>query len=121
MRRNIQQRTALRIPNMALLVALIFLCGVYSNQAMGQQGGAPLTAAFDVINYSAEIEPDLTNNTLKGKESFRFIARADRLSEIEINCGELTIDNVLEHGAPLKFSTKDRKLHIALLRPARAN
>lgn len=100
-------------------LALIFLSGVYCNQTMGKQAGSTPAAEFDVIHYDAEIEPDLTNKTLKGRETIRFVARANRLAGIEIDCGELTIDTAFESGIPLQFSTKDRKLHIVFSGPSR--
>ena len=78
-------------------------------------------AAFDVIHYDAQVEPDITNKTIKGTELIQFLASKDHLDTIEIDCGDLTIDNVREGGTALRFVTKDRRLRISLTRPAKAN
>jgi aminopeptidase N len=79
------------------------------------------TASFDVIQYSAQIEPDIVNKTISGKVSVQFIASANNLSKIQLNAGNLEVDAVRENKTALKFEKKANLLNITLTRPAKLN
>ena len=101
----------------------VLLC-LATAAAAGAQGPTPVDtpgSSFDVIHYDAEVEPDITNKTIKGKERIRFRASKGHLDAIEIDCGELTIDTVSEDRTALTFVSKDRRLRISLARHAKAN
>jgi aminopeptidase N len=80
-----------------------------------------LSRAFDVIDYNLRLEPDIGNKSLTGKERIKFVSRTATLTQIEFNCGELTIDSVRENNIARKFVRADRKLIISFDRPARLN
>jgi aminopeptidase N len=72
---------------------------------------ASLAVQADVIHYSATLEPDIANKSVKGSVFIRVRTTSD---VVEFNCGDLTIDSVLENGKPLQFSVKDHKLKVSL-------
>jgi aminopeptidase N len=72
---------------------------------------AGLAVQADVIHYSATLEPDIANKSVKGSVFIRVRTTSD---VVEFNCGDLTIDSVLENGKPLQFSVKDHKLKVSL-------
>lgn len=78
------------------------------------------SAAFDVINYDAQIEPDIANKSVKGKVSVKFAALENNLSEIRLNAGILEIDAAREGKTALKFEKRESVLIVSLARPARA-
>lgn len=106
---------------MKRMILLVALLSFSPSSYRTAQAPKTSTALFDVIDYNLRLEPDITNKSLVGKESIKFVARTANLSEVELNCGELTIDSVKESGATRKFVRKDRKLTISLDRPAKLN
>ncbi len=78
-------------------------------------------ASFDVIEYAAEIEPDLANKSIKGKVTIRFRLLADGPREIHLNAGVLEIDEVKEGKRSLRYEKKGELLTISLDRAARKN
>ena len=99
------------IRNISLL--LTFLLMVEAVQAQ--------TASFDVISYDAQIEPDISSKTIKGKVTLYFNSLANDLTQIQLNSGNLEIDAVREGKTDLKFEKKDNLLIIALAHRARLN
>ena len=79
------------------------------------------TASFDVLNYEAQIEPDISQKSVKGKVSINFSALQNNLREIQLNAGALEIDAAREGKTGLKFEKKDNLLKITLARPAKLN
>jgi aminopeptidase N len=65
----------------------------------------------DVLDYSATIEPDIANKSVKGSVFIRVIPASN---VVEFNCGDLTIDSVTENNTPLQFSVNDHKLRVSL-------
>jgi aminopeptidase N len=68
-------------------------------------------AHADVLHYTATLEPDIANKTVKGTVIIRVRTASD---VVEFNCGDLTIDSVTENGRPLEFSVQDHKLRVSL-------
>ena len=68
-------------------------------------------AAPDVLHYSATVEPDIQNKSIKGSVIIRFVTTSN---VVEFDCGELTIDSVLATGKPVEFSVANRKLTVTL-------
>jgi len=114
----------LRGPRSLACAALLLLVSPFANTSSATNGTGPtvdaVIAVFDVIHYEAEIEPDIANKSIKGKERIRFLAGKDNLAAIDLDCGELTIDTVFEQGSALRFVVKDRRLLISLARPAKS-
>jgi aminopeptidase N len=71
------------------------------------------TARADVIHYSATLEPDITNKSVKGSVVIRLRTTSNM---VEFNCGDLTIDSVVENGKALQFSVNDHKVKLSLAR-----
>lgn len=90
-----------------LLALLFFRAGAF---------GAP----FDVLHYDAEIEPDLTEQTIRGVVSIRFLSRVSNLTEIALDAQELQVEDVSEQGVALKFEVKEGRIIIRLAASARA-
>src|SRR5207248_285719 len=103
-------------PLRPLLFPLLLCIRLFSIEVCGQERTTP-PAAFDVIHYDAQIEPDITNKTITGKVLIRLITRTDNLAAIEFDCGELTIDAVHEKGRAQKFVRQESHLRILLSRP----
>ena len=77
-------------------------------------------SVFDVLHYDAQVEPDIANESITGKVLIQLVSTVAQLKAVELDCGELTIDSVRENGAPQKFARNGQRLHILLLRPAKA-
>ena len=75
--------------------------------------------SFDVLHYDLQLEPDIDLKSVKGKVSIKLISLTTSLTEIELNCGDLTIDSVVEKGIAQKFVRGDRTVKISLTRPAK--
>ena len=80
------------------LCLVVLLCASFSIKA-------------DVIHYSATLEPDIANKSVKGSVLIRVRTTSNVL---EFNCGDLTIDSVLENGKPVQFSVNDHRLTASL-------
>ena len=99
-----------RIFSQVLCLAII---AFFMGQAKAQTG------SFDVIDYDARIEPDMTSKSVKGKVSIRFSSLKNNLSEIHLSAGVLEIDAAREGKTALKFEKRERVLIISLPRPAK--
>lgn len=97
------------------VIFLLLLNVLFASEVKAQ------TALFDVINYSAEIEPNIADKSVKGKVSVYFNSLADELKEIKLNAGVLEIDSVKDGKSVLQFERKDNLLIIQLLYPAKIN
>ena len=76
---------------------------------------------FDVTHYNARIEPNMSDQTIKGTVVLDLVVTATNQSSIELDSGDLTIDAVKEGGAPLDFAARERQLTIRWPRPAQVN
>lgn len=75
--------------------------------------------AFRVTHYDALLEPDIANKAIKGTLLLQLKARSAGANEIELDCGELTVDSVREGKHALKYSQSDHRLRVSLSRPAK--
>jgi aminopeptidase N len=82
-----------------LCLVLVLLLGVVAH------------ASTDVVDYSATLEPDITNKSVKGSVLIRVLMTSN---EVVFDCGDLTIDSVVESGKVVGFSVNDHKLKISL-------
>src|SRR5215213_2445877 len=69
---------------------------------------------IDVVHYSATVEPDIPNKSVKGTVLIRFLLKSNNLTYAEFDCGELAIDSVRLAGAPLQYEVKARRLKVSL-------
>jgi aminopeptidase N len=102
-------------------ILLLFISSFFVVGVKAQSQVSLATASFDVINYTAEIEPDIPNKAVKGKVSLQFISLVNNLREIQLNAGVLEINAVRENKIPLKFERKDSILIVSFRRPAKLN
>src|ERR1700752_4446329 len=65
----------------------------------------------DVLRYSATVEPDIANKSVRGSVVIRVVTTSN---VVVLDCGDLTIDSVTEKGTPLQFSVNDHKLRVSL-------
>jgi aminopeptidase N len=68
-------------------------------------------AASDVLDYSATLEPDIANKSVKGSVLIRVLTDSQ---EVVFDCGDLIVDSVTENGKPLRFSVSEHKLRVSL-------
>jgi aminopeptidase N len=73
---------------------------------------------FDVLHYRADIQPDIANKTLTGKQTIQLLIKKAGLDKINLDADGLTIAHVFYAGKKLNFSTSEKKLHIQLPKPA---
>jgi aminopeptidase N len=98
---------------------LCLLCvGALASNSKAQAAAQP---AFDVLHYDAQVEPDIAKKMVEGKVRILFVSRADGLTAVGFDCGDLTISAVRENGEGLKFTRDGGRLNVALSRPAKAN
>ncbi|MBS1792316.1 MAG: M1 family metallopeptidase [Acidobacteria bacterium] len=83
--------------------------------------GAAQNAAFDVTAYDAEIRPELTSRSVRGKVAVAFRALTENPAEITLNAGALEIERVGSGGDELAFEKSGALLKIRLARPLRKN
>jgi aminopeptidase N len=74
--------------------------------------------SFDVLKYSAEIQPNMADKTLNGHEAIQIKILNAGLKNIQFDIDGLNIASVSEHGKALNFSTQEKKLQIQLPRVA---
>ena len=55
---------------------------------------------FDVTHYNARIEPNMSDQTIKGTVVLDLVVTAQNQSSIELDSGDLTVDAVKEAGRP---------------------
>src|SRR5262245_28530996 len=67
---------------------------------------------IDVLHYTATLEPDIANKSIKGTVLIKF--RTNDLKSAEFNCGDLTIDSVRLAGKTLQFTVMDHRLKVSL-------
>jgi len=71
---------------------------------------------FDVLHYTATVEPNIPAMTVAGHASIRLRLVA-RLDSIELDRGELTIDAVREGSTRLQFEQLPRRVRVRLPSP----
>lgn len=72
---------------------------------------ASVVSRADVLHYTATLEPDIANKSIKGSVLIRIRTTSN---VVELNCGVLTIDSVTENGKPVQFAVNDHKLRVSL-------
>lgn len=66
----------------------------------------------DVLHYDITIEPDIQSKTFKGSVAIRFRSSQEKLTTIDFDCGNLSIDSVKQSGTSRKFSINAHRLKI---------
>ncbi len=94
---------------------LLWCAGPFISQAE-----ATAQRPFDVLHYEARVEPDITQKTVAGEVRITLVSRTEKLTAVELDCGELTIKAVRDIGEDLQFTRSGGRLTINLSRPAKA-
>jgi aminopeptidase N len=72
----------------------------------------PSSPSFDVTRYSASVEPDIEEKTIRAHETIAFTSLDDDLREVVFDCGELTVDSVLDRTRAVHFEQHDHRLYV---------
>ena len=82
---------------------------IVNSQLYGQS--ANQLAETDVLHYSVDIEPDISQKTIHGRVTiaFNIVSTGKKVS---FDCGDLVIEKVQIHGKGIPFSVKDNKLSL---------
>ncbi len=100
-------------------ILLLFTTFFFVINVKAQSETSTALASFDVINYTAQIEPDIPKREVKGKVSLQFISLVNNLRELQLNAGVMEIDSVRENKTALNFEKKDSILIVSFRRPAK--
>jgi aminopeptidase N len=103
-----RQARALRV----LLLALALPC------SPAWAGPVATPNAMDVAHYTVRLEPDLAHATVQGRVEISLVMTEPGARAIQLDAGELTVDDVRERGARLAFAKIDQHLQVTLPRPA---
>ena len=76
--------------------------------------GATNAKDIDVVNYSVTLEPDIADKSVKGTVVIQFLITSTNLTQVEFDCGDLTIDSVRLAGAPVQADVVNRRLKVSL-------
>ena len=101
-------------------VLLLLLFGYSTLTTVAQSTSPGPIVFFAATHYDAWVEVDIANKSIKGKVLVRLEARTNQRANVELDCGDLTIDTVREGARDLKYSQSDHRLHISLSRPTKA-
>ena len=72
-------------------ILLLFITSFFVVGAEAQSQTPSASVLFDVINYTAQIEPDIPKRAVKGKVSVQFISVVNNLREIQLNAGCISL------------------------------
>jgi aminopeptidase N len=103
------------------LLAIGLFAGFLASERGAQAAPEPARRPFDVTHYSARVEPNISDKTIKGLVILRLVVTAENQSTIELDSGDLTIDAVKERQSRVDFESRDRRLIIRWPRPAKMN
>jgi aminopeptidase N len=67
---------------------------------------------FKIEHYDTWLEVDITTKSIKGKVQLNLERR--HAGDLELDCGDLTVDSVHEGARLLKYSQSDHRLHITM-------
>jgi aminopeptidase N len=77
--------------------------------------------AFDVLEYVADVRPDIEARSVSGSVSLRVRFVSDGVTTIDLDRGELAIDEVRAGGKRLEFELLPRRLRVHLAKPGQRN
>jgi aminopeptidase N len=97
-----------------LLIASVVLFALASRANAADSASSD--RGFDVLHYTATVEPNIAAMTVAGRASIRLRLLAN-VDTIEFDRGELTIDAVHEGPTTLRFEPLPRRVRVRLPRP----
>jgi aminopeptidase N len=99
------------MPEKRWLCLAMIVVGILISRPVVHGSTSLPAGALDVLHYSATLEPDIADKSVKGTVRIRFSTESQ---QAEFNCGDLAIDSVRLAGAALKFSVTDHHLRVPL-------
>ncbi len=96
----------------SVFFAVLLLVAV-ETPALAQAGGR----GIDVVGYVATIRPDMQARSVSGSVDIHLRVVADSLTAIDLDRGELAIEDVRHDGKGLDFELLPRRLRVHLGRP----
>lgn len=69
---------------------------------------------FNVLHYTARLDPDLPGRTLRGSEKISLVPTVAGVRDVTFDAGSLVIDGVRQHGKKLPFEKVGKRLVIRL-------
>lgn len=87
----------------------------------GHTQQSPNQRDFDVLHYTARIDPNLSAKTLRGSETVSLVLLNASIRNIGFDAGSLIIDAVRLHGKKLSFDKVGKQLNIQLTGTYAAN
>lgn len=95
-----------------LSLALLLACLPWARTACASEPASPRD--FDVLHYTARLDPDLPGKTLRGSEKISLVPTAAGIRGIAFDAGSLVIDSVRRQGKTLSFEKVGTRLNIRL-------
>ena len=90
------------------LLLFVFLLG----SALVSFAQAP--RAFKISHYDLVLEPDIANKSVKGSVTIDLLTSSFTPGLFQLDCGELTVDSVVEGKQTLTFTQTNHRLGIAM-------
>jgi aminopeptidase N len=79
----------------------------------------PVDRGFDVISYTAIVQPNIADRSVSGSVRIRFRVLSEGLRTVEFDRGELNVDRVSTDTGALDFEQTPRHVHIQLHAPSK--
>lgn len=98
---------------------LVLCCLVWARTGHTQASAAQQD--FRVLHYTARLDPNLAEKTLRGNETIRVVLLNADARNITFDAGDLIIDAVSRNGRKLPFKKVGKQLHIQLTGTRTAN
>lgn len=96
----------------ALSLALLLIC--LSWVRPGHAAELAAHGGFEVLHYTARLDPDLSAKTLRGSEKISLVVTTAGVRNIAFDAGGLVIDEVRRRGQELSFEKVGTRLDIQL-------
>lgn len=91
---------------------LVLLCLVWTRTGYTQEP-SPLQD-FGVLHYTARLDPDLSEKTLRGSETIRLVLLKADVRNLTFDAGDLVVDAVHQNGRKSSFEKVGKQLTIQL-------
>jgi aminopeptidase N len=88
--------------------------------ATSARAAEPANPAASLVHYAAELAIDIDAGAIEGTVVVTAVGRGGAVSSITLDCGELTIAAASLGGRPLRVTTAEHRVTLALPQPLRA-
>jgi len=90
------------------------LCTFIVLAATGTRSQVRDVLPIDVLHYDINLEPDITQKTVRGTATIKFTSNVQGLNSVEFDCGDLLVDSVKQSGIPRDFVIADHHLKVTV-------